>query len=70
MGNNYKLLMDTKKFFMKKWECRDLGMKIQRDRKNKTLTIDQIDYAKKIVQCFGQENCHDVSTPLPGGYKP
>jgi hypothetical protein len=77
MGNNYKLLMDKKKLFMKKWECRDLGqiseylgMKIQRDRKNKTLTIDQIDYAKKVVQRFGQENCHNVATPLPGGYKP
>ena len=25
---------------------------------------------KKIVQRFGQENCHHVTTPLPGGYKP
>jgi len=62
---------------MKKWECRDLGsiseylgMKIIRDRKNKILKIDQIDYAKKIVKYFGQENCHNVATPLPGGYKP
>ena len=77
MGNDYRLLMEKKKLFMKKWECRDLGpiseylgMKIQRDRKNKTLTIDQIDYAKKVVQRFGQENCHNVATPLPGGYKP
>jgi hypothetical protein len=77
MGNNYKLLMEKKKLFMKKWECRDmgaiseyLGMKILRDRKNKILKIDQIDYAKKIVERFGQSNCHDVATPLPGGYKP
>ena len=77
MGDNHKLLMDKKKQFMKKWECRDmgpvseyLGMKIRRDRKIGTLSIDQIDYAKKIVQRFGQENCHDVATPLPGGYKP
>jgi hypothetical protein len=77
MGNDYKLLMEKKKLFMKKRECRDLGliseylgMKIQQDRKNKTLTIDQIDYAKKVVQRFGQENCHNVATPLPGGYKP
>ena len=34
------------------------------------MTIDQIDYAKKVVQRFGQENCHNVATPLPGGYKP
>jgi len=77
MGNNYKLLMEKKKLFMKKWECRDLGpiseylgMKIYRDRKNKSLSIDQIDYAKKVVKRFGQEDCHDVQTPLPGGYKP
>src|SRR6266568_9444280 len=77
MGNNAKLLMSKKKQFMKKWECRDLGpvseylgMKIVQDRARKTLTIDQIDYASKIVKCFGQENCKPVTTPLPGGYKP
>src|SRR6266704_2579533 len=77
MGNNVKLLMDKKKKFMMKWECRDLGpvseylgMKILRDRHRKTITIDQIDYAAKIVKRFGQENCKTVTTPLPGGYKP
>jgi hypothetical protein len=45
-------------------------MKIVRDRHKKTLTIDQIDYANKIVKRFGQENCKPVTTPLPGGYKP
>src|SRR6266704_1418760 len=56
MGNNAKLLMDKKKQFMTKWECRDLGpvseylgMKILQDRCNKTITINQIDYANKIV---------------------
>ena len=75
MGNNLKLLMNKKQLFMKKWECRDLGsiseylgMKIIRDRKNRILKIDQIDYAKKSVKRFGQENCHNVATPLPGGY--
>ncbi len=74
MGNNVKLLMDKKKKFMMKWECRDLGpvseylgMKILRDRHRKTITIDQIDYATKIVKRFGQENCKMVTTPLPGG---
>ena len=62
---------------MKMWECRDLGpvseylgMKIVRDRYRKLITIDQIDYANKIVKRFGQENCKPVTTPLPGGYKP
>jgi hypothetical protein len=77
MGNNRKLLMDKKKQFMLKWECRDLGpvseylgMKIVRDRHKKQITIDQIEYANKIVKRFGQENCKPVTTPLPGGYKP
>ena len=77
MGNNWKLLMNKKKQFMKLWECRDLGpvseylgMKIVRDRNRKLITIDQIDYASKVVHCFGQENCKPVTTPLPGGYKP
>ena len=33
-----------------------LGMKIFRDRKRKLIIIDQIEYAKKIVNRFGQEN--------------
>src|ERR1700759_2959721 len=77
MGNNRDSLMEKKRLFMKKWECRDLGpvseylgMSITRDRKNKTITIDQIKYAQKVVEQFEQTNCNDVTTPLPGGYHP
>src|SRR5258707_7827814 len=62
---------------MKMWECRDLGqiseylwMKIIRDKKQKKLIIDQIDYAKKIVEHFGQQNAKPTHTPLPVGYIP
>ena len=77
LGNNKTKLMKIKADFMKKWECRDLGpikeylrMDIQRDRKNHTLIIDQINYAKKIVERFGQNNSRPTNTPLPVGYNP
>ena len=59
------------------WECRDLGpiseylrMKIVRDRIHKKLIIDQINYAKKVVEHFGQQNAKPTYTPLPVGYQP
>src|SRR5258708_8493802 len=77
LGNNKTLLLEKKNAFMKIWECRDLGqiseylrMKIIRDRKQKKLIIDQIDYAKKIVEHFGQQNAKPTHTPLPVGYIP
>lgn len=77
MGNNSELLQTLKSKFMKIWECRDLGkvseylgMKIVRDRQNRLLTIDQIDYAMKVVKRFGQENAKPARTPLPAGYVP
>ena len=45
-------------------------MKIVRNRKEKKLIIDQIDYAKKVVEHFGQENSKPTYTPLPVGYQP
>src|SRR5258707_1575654 len=60
LGNNKTLLMEKKNAFMKKWECRDLGniseylkMQIVRDRKKKKLVVDQISYARKVVEQFG-----------------
>ena len=46
-----------------------LGMKICRDRKNKKLTLSQVDYIEKVLQCFSMENAKVVSTPLPGYLK-
>jgi hypothetical protein len=77
MGNNMLLLKEKKTAFMKMWECRDLGpiseylcMKIVRDRNNKKMIIDQIDYAKKVVERFGQQNAKPTYVPLPVGYQP
>ena len=46
-----------------------LGMKISRDRKNRTLTLSQADYVEKVLQRFSMENAKAVSTPLPGHLK-
>ena len=77
MGNNMLLPKEKKNAFMKMWECRDLGpiseylcMKIVRDRSSKKLIIDQIDYAKKVVERFGQQNAKPTYVPLPVGYQP
>ena len=45
-------------------------MRITRDHKAHTITLDQIHYVEKVAKCFGQENCKEVSTPLPTGYSP
>ena len=46
-----------------------LGMKISRDRKNRTLTLSQVDYVDKVLQHFSMENAKAVNTPLPGHLK-
>ena len=43
-------------------------MKIVRDRNSKKLIIDQIDYAKKVVERFGQQNAKPTYVPV--GYQP
>ena len=39
-----------------------------RDHKAHTITLDQTRYAQKVAKCFGQENCKEISTPLPTRY--
>ena len=46
-----------------------LGIKICRDRKNRTLTLSQANYVEKVLQHFFVENAKAISTPLPGHLK-
>jgi hypothetical protein len=64
MGSNRTYLKLKKAEFMKKWECRDLGeakeylgMRITRDRIKKTLKLDQISYAEKVIKRFQAGQC-------------
>ena len=57
MGSNLKLVRKEKGNFMKVWESRDLGeakeylgMRITRDRKKRTLTLDQCVYVEKVLK--------------------
>ena len=75
MGSHDDIIAEVKKQFMKVWECRDLGkvkeylgMTINYNRPLGTLVINQSAYARKVVQCFGLENCKPTCTPLPTGY--
>ena len=47
-----------------------LGMKITRNHKKQTITLDQTHYAEKVVKWFGQENCKPLLVPLPTWYNP
>jgi hypothetical protein len=40
-----------------------LGSRVLRDRANRTITLDQSQYIASVLQRFGMEKCHSVSTP-------
>jgi len=42
----------------------DLGIHIERNRLQRTITIHQKKYILSILQCFNMINCHPISTPL------
>ena len=75
LGKN-KVAVDRKKaLFMAKWECRDLGdvtefLRMQVKRKGLDVTIDQIDYLKKVLDKFQMTNAKAALTPLPGNWDP
>jgi hypothetical protein len=57
MGSNKTQVLAHKALFMKRWESRDLGqakeylgMRIIRDRKKRTISLDQTRYAEKVVK--------------------
>jgi Reverse transcriptase (RNA-dependent DNA polymerase) len=46
-----------------------LGLKIERDRKNKLLKLCQKEYIAKVLRRFNMKNAKQVSTPLAGHFK-
>ena len=77
MGSNHSYLKFKKQEFMNKWESHDLeevkeylGMQITRDHIKKTLKLDQILYAEKVVKHFKLDNAKIACTPLSSGYNP
>ena len=45
-------------------------MRITRDRKKRTTSLDQTCYVEKVIKRFGQENCKPVFVPPLAGYNP
>ena len=70
MGPNVNFLKDKIKsrFEMEDMgECKYvLGMRVKRDRVNRTITLSQDRYAREILEEFGLLNCKPTLTPLPG----
>jgi hypothetical protein len=71
MTSNMELMRQVKESLSKEFEMTDLGemshylgMQIIRDRKNRTIHLNQAAYITKILKKFGMENCVAVSTPM------
>jgi Reverse transcriptase (RNA-dependent DNA polymerase) len=74
-GKNKKLVNKKKALFMNKWECCDLGevkeflcMRVR--RQGFDITIDQVDYLKKVLEQFQMTNAKATQTPLPSNWDP
>jgi hypothetical protein len=64
-------LFQVKKELSQKFEMKDLGdshfflsMKVERDRAQCFLYINQIGYLKEILKCFHMEDCKGMGMPL------
>jgi len=70
-GRSLKDIETVKAFIRAKFQAKDLGeakvclgIRITRDRKNRTLRIDQSAYTRNILRRFQAENLTSVSTPM------
>jgi hypothetical protein len=80
LGSSRDLVLAKKREFMAKWECRDLpvaeflSMRIQIDKVNRTVTIDQTSYCKKVLSKLfdkvADKDKRPARTPLPANYRP
>ena len=76
MSNSNDMMAREKESLSKRFNISDqgevhfiLGMLIQRNRKERTLTISQPKYFEGVLKRFNMENCKQVSTPLEPGRK-
>ncbi|EGD72981.1 hypothetical protein PTSG_13208 [Salpingoeca rosetta] len=60
----------SKRFKMKDLGSPDicLGIKVQHDRKARTVTMSQEHYLRSVLETFGMADCKPVGTPLCTGY--
>ena len=74
-GNDIGLLHETKRFFTKNFEMKDLGnasfvlgIQIHRDRSWGTLRLSQKSYIEKVLK-YGMQDCKLGDTPMTKGDK-
>ena len=74
MTNNKAKMAHLKKVLSSNYDMKDLGeittflgMTITRNRKERTIQVDQIDYIKNFLKRFGMDNCNPVMTPVAAG---
>ncbi|XP_058805473.1 uncharacterized protein LOC131672338 [Phymastichus coffea] len=70
-GNNQEKLQEIKSRLCDAFQMTNmgepnmyLGMKIQRDRLNKTMTLTQTDYIEKILERFNMKDCKAQNFPM------
>ena len=75
-GSNMLEINNLKKQLSKEFEMKDfgaanqiLGMRISRDRKNRTLKVSQAEYVEKVLNRFNMQGAKPVSTPLASHFK-
>ena len=74
MGNDRLAMAALKKNLMDRYEMRDLGqaklvigMRVQRNRKERTILIDQQSYIEEALKRFNMVDANPTRTPLPSG---
>ncbi|EGD76399.1 hypothetical protein PTSG_12602 [Salpingoeca rosetta] len=79
-GSVWDQLLDSdmaafKKAISKRFKMKDLGspdiclgIKVQHDRKARTVTMSQEHYLRSVLETFGMADCKPVGTPLCTGY--
>ncbi|KAK9133630.1 hypothetical protein Scep_013158 [Stephania cephalantha] len=75
-GSNIEKIENLKEQMAKEFSMKDLGaakqilgLRIERDRKNKLLKLCQREYISKVLKRFNMDNAKPVSTPLAGHFK-
>jgi Reverse transcriptase (RNA-dependent DNA polymerase) len=73
LSKNKNLVDKKKALFMGKWECRDLGdvkefLHMHVKRHGLDIHINQVNYLKKVLECFQMTNAKMVQTPLPSNW--
>ena len=70
-GNDAEKIQEVKNHFGKKFKIKDLGepknylgMKIERDRKNKIMKVSQPEYTEKVLERFNMLNCNARTSPM------